>query len=155
MSVAESLRAKDREGHTALHCAAAGGKHHVVELLFATMRLVEDAALAAGKLPLPLALRQSPPAASKQRHGEKEKEEGEEEGGGEGSIDVRAGVDWPPEKEWLYATLSNGEDAAILATKNGFRDLASKITRRMYLDTRKNALLGDILFGGVASFKFR
>ena len=34
-------------------------------------------------------------------------------------------------------------DAAILAAKNGFKDLASKITRRMYLDTRKRTLMRD------------
>ncbi len=104
--VAAALRCKDREGHTVLHCAAAGGRHRVVELLFAAMEAVER-------------VTDAPPTTA------------------------TTTSDWPDEREWLYATLSNGEDAAILAAKNGFKDLASKITRRMYLDTRKRTLMRD------------
>jgi hypothetical protein len=43
----------------------------------------------------------------------------------------------------IAATLDNGEDAAILAGKNGFKDLASKITRRVYVEARVRALLDN------------
>ena len=43
----------------------------------------------------------------------------------------------------VFAKLPSGEDAAILATSNGFKDLASKITRHQYLQMRQAALRGE------------
>jgi hypothetical protein len=38
----------------------------------------------------------------------------------------------------VSAQLKNGEDAQILAANNGFHEVASKLTRLMYVNTRKN-----------------
>lgn len=69
------------KGYTVLHCAAAGGRHRIVDRL----------------------------------------------------LDRALGVD-------AAAALPNGEDAAIMAGANGFKDLASKITRRVYVDLRRGRL---------------
>ena len=73
---------RDLKGYTVLMCAAAGGRHRLVDLL--------------------CALRSEGVA--------------------------------------LEATLDSGEDAAILAVNNGFNDLASKLTRRAYINLRTSRL---------------
>jgi hypothetical protein len=42
---------------------------------------------------------------------------------------------------YVGMTLRSGEDAAVLASTNGFQDLSSKLTRRLYLGMRRNSLL--------------
>jgi ankyrin repeat protein len=42
----------------------------------------------------------------------------------------------------IDAALASGEDASIMASQNGFNDLASKITRKSYVGLRRAALSG-------------
>ena len=53
----------------------------------------------------------------------------------------------------VCARAPNGEDAAIMATKSGFTDLASKLSRLAYLELRRQStysLLADDLPGLLA-----
>lgn len=148
-----SLGAKDREGHTVLHCAAAGGRHRVVDMIFEAM--AEEAVVstlkgleAAAKLMQSKRRSSSGLSSSTGPSNDNAREvSSASKAPDEADTQAQSGRDWPTSKEWLYATLSNGEDAAILATKSGFRDLASKITRHMYIDTRKSTLLEKLVFG--------
>jgi hypothetical protein len=78
-----SANVVDHKGYSVLHCAAAGGRHRLVE------RLCSDKSL---------------------------------------RVDI-------------YLTISSGEDAAIMAANNGFKELSSRITRKMYIGLRRRALI--------------
>jgi len=78
-----SANVVDLKGYSVLHCAAAGGRHRIVE------RLCSDKSL---------------------------------------RVDI-------------YLTISSGEDAAIMAANNGFKELSSRITRKMYIGLRRSTLL--------------
>jgi hypothetical protein len=55
---------------------------------------------------------------------------------------------------YVGAVLASGEDAAVMAAANGFTDLASKLTRRLYLGkrTRKLCYTAGLLPPSAAAF---